>query len=89
VRREGVYAGAYSFVEKLASAMGPLIIGSILQIFKFQPKLDRGMDQPADAIMGIFFGAAVLPPLLFALSVIPLLFFKLEPAPPAAPAAAE
>ncbi|WP_416907970.1 MAG: MFS transporter [Polymorphobacter sp.] len=89
VRREGVYAGAYSFIEKLASATGPLIVGSLLQVFHFQPKLPRGMDQPADAITGIFFGAAVLPPLLFALSVIPLLFFKLEPVPPAEPAAAE
>jgi GPH family glycoside/pentoside/hexuronide:cation symporter len=89
VRREGVYAGAYSFIEKLASSLGPLIVGSLLQIFNFQPKLPRGMDQPADAITGIFFGAAVLPPLLFALSVIPLLLIKLEPVPPAVPAAAE
>lgn len=79
VRREGVYAGAYSFVEKLASALGPLIIGSLLQVFKFQPGLPKGVDQPPDAIMGIFFGAAVLPPLLFAVSVVPLIFLKLEP----------
>jgi GPH family glycoside/pentoside/hexuronide:cation symporter len=83
VRREGVYAGAYSFVEKLCSALGPLIVGTILQVFHFQPNLPRGMDQPADAISGIYFGAAVLPPLLFALSVIPLIFLKLEPVPPA------
>jgi GPH family glycoside/pentoside/hexuronide:cation symporter len=92
VRREGVYAGAYSLIEKAASAVGPLIIGIILQIFKFQPSLGRDVDQPADAITGIYFGAAVLPALLYALSVVPLFFFKLEPVadiPDPAPAAAE
>ncbi|WP_439534673.1 MFS transporter [Polymorphobacter sp.] len=91
VRREGVYAGAYSLVEKLASAIGPLIVGVVLQIFEFQPSLGRDIDQPADAITGIYFGASVLPALLYALSVIPLLFFRLEPVvdPAPQPAAAE
>jgi GPH family glycoside/pentoside/hexuronide:cation symporter len=92
VRREGVYAGAYSLIEKAASALGPLIIGIILQIFKFQPSLGRDIDQPADAITGIYFGAAILPALLYALSVVPLFFFRLEPVadvPEPAPAAAE
>ena len=81
IRREGLYAGAYSLVEKLSSAIGPLIIGVILQVFHFQPSLGRNLDQPADAILGIYFGASVLPATLYALSVIPLWFIKLEPVP--------
>jgi GPH family glycoside/pentoside/hexuronide:cation symporter len=86
IRREGLYAGAYSLVEKLSSAVGPLIIGVILQIFHFQPSLGPGVPQPDDAIMGIYFGASILPATLYALSVIPLWFIKLEPVAPAAPA---
>ena len=86
IRREGLYAGAYSLVEKLSSAVGPLIIGFILQIFHFQPSLGPGARQPDDAIMGIYFGASILPATLYALSVIPLWFIKLEPVPTRAPA---
>jgi len=81
VRREGLYAGAYSLIEKLSSAAGPLIIGIILSVFKFNPSLGQGVDQPADAITGIYFGASILPATLYALSVIPLWFIKLETVP--------
>ncbi len=79
VRREGVYAGAYSFVEKASMAFGPLLIGLILQAFHFQPSLGKTVAQPAEALTGIYIGVAVVPGILYALSVIPLLFFRLEP----------
>ncbi len=91
IRREGVYAGAYSFVEKASMALGPLIIGLILQAFHFQPSLGKNVPQSAEALTGIYIGVAILPGLLYALSVIPLLLFRLEaePAPGLMPAAAE
>jgi glycoside/pentoside/hexuronide:cation symporter, GPH family len=95
VRREGVYAGAYSFVEKGSMAFGPLLIGLILQAFGFRPSAGAAVAQTAEAVTGIYIGAALLPAALYALSVLPLLFYdlteaKLKAAGPApAPAAAE
>ena len=92
VRREGVYAGAYSFVEKASMAFGPLLIGVILQAFHFRPSLGKAVQQPPEALMGIIIGVAVVPAVLYTLSIIPLLYFRLEPdtaTPAAAPVAAE
>ena len=84
VRREGVYAGAYSFVEKASMAFGPLLIGLILQAFHFQPSLGRAVAQPPEALTGIYIGVAVVPAILYAISIIPLLYFRLDPEPDAA-----
>jgi hypothetical protein len=40
-------------------------------------------------ILGIIIGVAVVPALLYTLSVIPLLYFKLDPEPAGAPVPAE
>lgn len=74
VRREGVYAGAYSFVEKSSMAFGPLLVGLILQAFGFDAK--AGVQSEA-ALRGVYLGAAVLPAALYALSTIPLFFYDL------------
>lgn len=89
IRREGVYAGAYSFVEKASMAFGPLLVGLILQAFHFQPSLGKAVEQPPEALTGIIIGVAVVPAVLYALSVIPLYFFRLDAEPAAAPQAAE
>ncbi len=85
-RREGVYAGAYSFVEKASMALGPLLVGFILQAFHFAP---RQAVQSPEALTGIIIGAAVLPAACYALSVIPLLGYQLDsrPTPRPVPAA--
>lgn len=79
IRREGVYAGAYSFVEKASMAFGPLLIGLILQAFHFKPSLGKAVAQPAEALTGIYIGVAVVPAILYAVSIIPLLYFRLDP----------
>lgn len=83
-RREGVYAGAYSFVEKASMALGPLLVGVILQSFGFVPSRGAAsVPQTAQALQGIVIGAAVMPAILYALSVIPLLRYNLDtPAEP-------
>jgi GPH family glycoside/pentoside/hexuronide:cation symporter len=86
IRREGVYAGAYSFVEKASMAFGPLLIGLILQAFHFKPSLGKAVAQPAEALTGIYIGVAIVPALLYAISIIPLLYFRLD-ADETAPAA--
>lgn len=81
VRREGVYAGAYSLVEKASMALGPLLVGLILARAGFDPKAAAaGVQQGADAVTAVYLGAAVLPATLYALSVIPLLFYDLTDA---------
>jgi GPH family glycoside/pentoside/hexuronide:cation symporter len=87
VRREGVYAGAYSFVEKASMALGPLLIGLILSSAGFDPQAARaGVEQGAGAIRGVYLGAAVLPALLYGLSAIPLAFYSLRERPAPRPA---
>lgn len=78
-RREGIYAGAYSFVEKASSALGPLLVGAILQSFGFVAK--AGNVQSAQAVTGIIIGASILPAAMYALSIVPLLRYDLKTHP--------
>ncbi|WP_448585309.1 MFS transporter [Thermaurantiacus sp.] len=79
VRREGLYAGAYSLVEKSSMALGPLLVGLILSGFGFDPQAAKaGIAQTNVAVTGVYLGAAVLPALLYALSAIPLFFYRLD-----------
>lgn len=79
VRREGLYAGAYSLVEKSSMALGPLLIGLILSGFGFDPQAAKaGIAQTEVAVTGVYLGAAVLPALLYALSCVPLIFYRLD-----------
>jgi GPH family glycoside/pentoside/hexuronide:cation symporter len=77
LRREGVYAGAYSFVEKTSMAVGPLLIGWILQLFHFTPSAGPEVLQSTEALRGIYIGMAVLPAGLYFASVVPLFFYNL------------
>jgi GPH family glycoside/pentoside/hexuronide:cation symporter len=86
-RREGIYSGAYSFVEKASMALGPLLVGAILQSFGFVAK--SGAAQTAEAIDGIIIGAAVLPSACYALSIVPLLAYRLDEQRPPVPQPAE
>jgi GPH family glycoside/pentoside/hexuronide:cation symporter len=96
LRREGVYAGAYSLVEKTSMAVGPLAIGWILQLFHFTPTAGPEVLQSAEALRGVYIGMAVLPAVLYFISVVPLFFYDLTEEklratvpPPAAEFAAE
>jgi GPH family glycoside/pentoside/hexuronide:cation symporter len=77
LRREGVFSGLYSFVEKGAAAFGPAILLFVYQATGFQSKSEV---QTPEAIDGIRYAAAFLPCLYFGLS-IPLLFmYRLDEA---------
>jgi len=79
IRREGLYAGAYSLVEKASMALGPLLVGLLLSGFGFDPQAAKaGVAQAGAAVTGVYLGAAVLPALLYALSCVPLLFYRLD-----------
>jgi GPH family glycoside/pentoside/hexuronide:cation symporter len=74
LRREGVFSGWYSFVEKVASAFAPSLLLVGYAWFGFQSKAPV---QTQEAIDGIRYCAAFLPCLYFGLSLIPLAFYKL------------
>ena len=70
LRREGIYSGLYSIVEKAAFAISPAILGVALAYFGFDSK---AAVQTGEAVDGIRHAAALLPALYFALS-LPFLF---------------
>jgi GPH family glycoside/pentoside/hexuronide:cation symporter len=74
MRREGVFSGWYSFVEKVASAFAPSLLLLGYAWFGFQSKAPV---QTQETIDGIRYCAAFLPCLYFGLSLIPLAFYKL------------
>lgn len=69
LRREGVFAGAYSFVEKGSSALGPMIVGGLFQLLGFSLRGPGGPPDPTAA----YLAAAVIPPAAYLLSAWPAL----------------
>lgn len=68
LRREGVFAGAYSFVEKASFALGPMAVGFIFQIMGFATHGSAGGDPNA-----VYLSVGFLSPFLYAISILPLL----------------
>ncbi len=78
MRREGIYAAMYSFVEKLAAAFAPFIVGWVLAFAGYDKSLGADELQTGNALFGIMFGKAYLPAIMIGLSMVVLLFFKLD-----------
>ncbi len=66
-RREGLFAGAYSFVEKASFAVGPILVGLIFQVMGFATHGSAGGDPRA-----VYIAIGVLTPAAYLLSVLPL-----------------
>jgi GPH family glycoside/pentoside/hexuronide:cation symporter len=78
MRREGIFSAIYSFVEKTAFALGPLIAGSLLAVFGYVPAGSGGVEvQSANAIHGIYAGVAIVPAIASAIGAVLLLFYDL------------
>lgn len=67
-RREGLFAGAYSFVEKASFALGPMAVGFIFQVMGFATKGKAGGDPEA-----VYIAVGMLSPGLYLLSILPLI----------------
>ena len=80
LRREGIFAGAYSFVEKGAGAVGPLIVGLLFQFMGFDPKAAGAATDPT----AVYVAIGVVTPLLYLLSAWPVALIKQSLAGPAA-----
>lgn len=70
LRREGLYAGFYTTVEKLAFALGASLTGLILHWSGYISSRGAHVEQPESAIVGIYICVAIAPAVAVALSVI-------------------
>ena len=68
LRREGVFAGAYSFVEKASFALGPMLVGFIFQFMGFATHGSINGDTRA-----VYLAVGFVTPLAYALSILPLI----------------
>ncbi len=76
LRREGVFTAGYSFMEKTAFALGPLILGILLEAYSYSTE-DRSVSN-SQANHAILLGAAVLPAAASLLSAAVLWFYQLD-----------
>ncbi len=68
LRREGLLSGAYSFVEKASSALGPMVVGGVFQLLGFAvPGAATRTDPTA-----VYLAAAVIPAAAYLLSAWPV-----------------
>ncbi|MDX2141719.1 MAG: MFS transporter [Rhodospirillaceae bacterium] len=81
INREGVYAGLYSTMEKLAAAFGPLIFGGYLSAAGFESSQGGAIvAQPDAALSAIYIGMAVFPAAASLLSAALLSLYDLDEA---------
>jgi glycoside/pentoside/hexuronide:cation symporter, GPH family len=76
-RREGMYSALYSFVEKLAAALGPLILGFALSFAGFDPKSPPSEVTP-EVRQAVLLAIAYIPAAMAVLAVLILAFYKLD-----------
>lgn len=77
LRREGVYAGLYTTIEKFSYAIGPAITGVILGAMGYVASRDGTVEQPDSAIMAVYICAAGLPAIMGTLGALCLLRYDL------------
>jgi GPH family glycoside/pentoside/hexuronide:cation symporter len=82
LRREGIFAAVYSFVEKASFAAGPLIIGALLGLFGYVASKAGSppVVQSQHALTGIYIGIAVVPAVASVIGAAALWFYHLSEA---------
>ncbi|MEL7197778.1 MAG: MFS transporter [Pseudomonadota bacterium] len=70
--REGVISGVFTFTENVAGALGPFIVGLILQANGLIQTRDTSVEQPAQVLEAVIWCASVVPA-LFCFAAIPFL----------------
>ena len=68
LRREGLLSGAYSFVEKASSALGPMVVGGLFQLMGFGVAGSAARNDP----QAVYLAAAVVPSMAYLLSAWPI-----------------
>lgn len=70
--RDGIMSGVFTLVEKLAGAIGPLVIGAMLGAMGLVTGQDPDIVQPEGALFAVKLGMSVVPA-VFCLAAIPFL----------------
>jgi GPH family glycoside/pentoside/hexuronide:cation symporter len=78
IRREGVLAASFSFVEKACMAIGPLIVGVLLSSMGFDKNLAPSADQSASAVQAMHLGFIWVPILCQIVSITLLKYYTLD-----------
>ena len=74
-RKNGMFAGSYSLIEKVTSGIGAQILGLVLSLTGFV----RGVDvQSESAVQGIYVVVAVIPGLLMLASLFVIRTYRLD-----------
>ena len=80
LRREGIFSGIYTTVEKLAGAIGVAFVGAVLSASGYIAGRGGEVVQPESAIHAIYLIMGILPATISALGVVGLLFYNLSEA---------
>lgn len=82
LRREGIFAGMYSLVEKLGYAFGPLLIGFLLSSFGYvETKAGAAVvEQTAKAQSALYIGVSIIPAVATLVCVVLLRYYNLTEA---------
>jgi GPH family glycoside/pentoside/hexuronide:cation symporter len=77
LRREGMYSALYSFIEKIATSVGPLILGGALSYAGFDPKQPPEVATP-EIRQAVLLGISYVPAAMAVVAVVILAFYKLD-----------
>ncbi len=78
--REGVISGAFTFLEALAGAVGPFLIGLILQAQGLVQGQGLGIVQPQSVLDAVQIGVSLVPAVLCLLAIPLLMRYRLDEA---------
>lgn len=78
--REGIMSGVFTFVENVAGALGPFLIGLLLQANGLIQSRDPATPQPAAVIEAVHWGVSIIPALFCFASIPFLLRYRLDAA---------
>ena len=78
LRREGIFSGIYTTVEKLAGAIGVAFVGAVLSASGYVAGRGGEVVQPESAIRAIYLIMGILPATISTLGVLALLFYNLS-----------
>lgn len=83
LNQEGLYAAAFTLVEKVANTVGPAVIGVLLGVTGFV-STSRGefAEQPPNALLAIRLGVSVVPFLLAVAAALFIRGYDIEEEPP-------
>lgn len=78
--REGTISGVWTFVENLAGALGPFIIGTLLQANGLIQSRDPNVQQPDAVLTAVHWGTSLIPAAFCLIAVPFLLRYRLDEA---------